>query len=294
MLIGALLTLAVAACDVPARHYADLAKGGLTGVGFRAEYAGAVKDVPYLPGDNDAQRLDIYKSGRHGLSPVVVFIHGGAWKSGTRRLYGALGETLSNDGVMTVNVDYRLYPEVTYPAFMEDAVAALNWVMGHIAEYGGDPERVFLTGHSAGAHIAALMVLNDRFRQQLSFDVRRLRGVVLFAGAYEFRPTEPTIGGAHVQRVMGTPENYLDAQPRQHARADVPPILVINGDADVVTREAQAARFAAAMQAAGASLQYAKLRGGDHLSVLIDMMPGRKGPAYWLFMDFVRDRLAQD
>jgi carboxylesterase type B len=95
---------------------------------------------------------------------VFVFLHGGYWQSGTIKLYGSLAKSLARLGVVTVSVEYRLYPQVTFPAFMDDAVAALNWVRAHIGEFGGDPNRIVLSGHSAGAHMAALLLVDDRFR----------------------------------------------------------------------------------------------------------------------------------
>ena len=94
------------------------------------------------------------------LRPTILFFYGGSWKSGSRGLYRPLGLALSRAGFAVAIADYRLYPEVTFPAFMEDAAAALSWVQAFAPEFGGDPADIRLMGHSAGAHMGALLCLD--------------------------------------------------------------------------------------------------------------------------------------
>ena len=276
-------------CNFPVRHVPKLASGQLSGMCYRAYNENVARDISYLPHATKSQRLDIYMTKEPGLSPVFVFIHGGSWITGSRTQYGMLGRVLSEQGIVTVTVDYRLNPEVTYPAFMKDCDAALSWVIEHIQNYGGDPQRVFLAGHSAGAHIAALMLVHDQFRQAGAFDTQSLAGAVLMSGAYEFGE-DIGVDDELVRRVMNTPENYLDAQPIRHTRGDVPPILIIQGTEDKVTGKTQASKFAQAMKDKGADIHYATIPKGDHLTVLIDMLPGEKGETYKRIVEFLQER----
>jgi acetyl esterase/lipase len=278
------------ACDAPAKHYGPMLR---TLVESRKVYDRCpllVKDLPYKEDAAPEQRLDVFRAPDATPRPVIVFIHGGYWQSGNRRMYALLGQTMADDGFVTAIVDYRLYPGVRYPAFMEDAADALSWVVAHIAEYGGDPDRVLLTGHSAGSHIASLLVLDDQFRRRLNFDLAKLRGVVLLSGAFDFE-RDCLLDHNILMAVMGA-EHFREAQPINHPRADIPPTLIVNGDHDNLTSEAQAARFAQTLQTAGAPAKYVKLPGGDHQSVVLDMAPGKHGPAYVPFIEFAKERTA--
>jgi acetyl esterase/lipase len=271
---------------VPAKWVAPLTRGEIESANYRARCPALTKDIPYVENGDEFQRLDVYGLPRNSLAPVVVFIHGGYFQTGSRTEYALLAATLAPLGIVTVLIDYRMYPQVRYPAFCEDAVAALNWVGAHIADYGGDPTRLFVAGHSAGGTIAADLVVNERFRRQLHFDIRHLRGAILMSGAYDFGPGN-LLDVKILHEIMGDEANYQDSQPIHHVRVDAPPLLIVNGDRDTLTSEVQAARFAQAMRAAGADVRYAKLVGGDHYSVVIDMTPSVKGPVYTLFRDFV-------
>ena len=289
----ALLALAVLfGCDVPVKHYGALLDAEISSLRVLDHYPRQFSDIAYVPNGNDFQRLDLYRPAGEDPAPVMVFIHGGYWMSGSRKEYAALAGTLCPRGFVTILVDYRLYPDVTYPAFMEDCAAALNWVMANVADYGGDPDRVFVAGHSAGGHIVSLLATHPRFRAMLKFDPLKLRGVIPLSGAYDF-VNGNTLDLGIVRQVMVTPENFADAQPIRHVRADVPPMLMVNGDRDNLTSEPQAAAFALAMQRAGAPLRYAKIKGGDHHSVVVDMAPGRDGPALRAVLQFMNEQLKQ-
>ncbi len=284
----------LAACDASLHQWGPLADGALQGFNYYAQLPAAARNVPYVPDGDPAQVLDIYAVDAPGPAPVFVFIHGGYWQSGTIKLYGSLAKSLAGLGVMTVTVEYRLYPQVTFPAFMDDAVAALNWVHAHIGEYGGDPNRIVVSGHSAGAHMAALLLVDDRFRSRLDFPVAQLAGAAIFSGAFDFY-RENTLDMTVIRHVMGDDEETVRlAQPIVHARPDVPPLLIINGDRDKLTSEPQAANFAQAMRDAGAPVTYAKIPGGDHLSVILDIAPGAEGPAWQALLPFLGKVYARD
>ena len=142
--------------------------------------------------------------------PVVVFFYGGNWTSGERAEYKFVGEALAARGVLTLVADYRLYPETTYPGFLEDSAKALAWGLAHASELGGDPKRVFVMGHSAGGYNAAMLALDPRWLKAEGHAPAELRGWIGLAGAYEFFPLEP---GQPARPVFHHPDYPKNAQP---------------------------------------------------------------------------------
>lgn len=275
------------ACGPAAKHWGPLAQALIESARFRSNYPGLEADVPYVPGAGDARRLDIYRTTGPTPAPVVVFVHGGYWKSGHRSGYAALGQSLHDQGFVTVLIDYRMFPKVTYPAFVEDCVAACNWIHAHIGEYGGDPNRMVLAGHSAGTHLVAITLLDDTFRKQLTFDPMSLAGLALLSGPYDFE-RDNLLDPKILRNVMGSQANVIKAQPIKYVRPDMPPTLVLNGDRDPLAGEVQARRFSKLMQEAGAPLSYEMLLGGDHHTVVLQMVPKQQGVAFEKFIDFLR------
>ena len=163
---------------------------------FVNEYAIArpsrrTKDIAYVttnaPGDDspgvDAERhlLDVYAPKKAGTTklPVVVFIHGGNWTSGNKNLYSFIGRRLAKQGVVAVIINYQLAPVVQVPAMADDCAQAVHWATRHIAEFGGDPNRIFVMGHSAGGGLAALLVTDDRLFRKLGLTKNPVKGAIL-------------------------------------------------------------------------------------------------------------------
>src|SRR5688500_1911214 len=120
------------------------------------------RDVPY--GEGERQALDIYAPRQvGGPLPVVFFTYGGSWMDGDRRNYDFAGRALAAQGFVVVIADYRLVPELEYPGFLEDCASAFAWVVDHIGQYGGDPRRIALMGHSAGAYNATMLALDPAY-----------------------------------------------------------------------------------------------------------------------------------
>ena len=114
--------------------------------------------------------------------PVVVFFYGGGWVAGERGDYAFAGRAFASNGFVAVVPDYRLVPGVRFPAFVKDGALAVKWARDHAAEYGGDPERLTLSGHSAGAYIAAMLALDPRFLRNAGIDPKAVRAAALLAG----------------------------------------------------------------------------------------------------------------
>jgi acetyl esterase/lipase len=221
-------------------------------------------------GRNPRQVLDLYIPTRAtpaSRAPVVVFFYGGSWQNGNRQLYRFVGEALARRGFVAVVPDYRVYPEVMFPAFVEDGAAAVRWVVENVAAYGGDDRRVFLMGHSAGAHIAAMLALDPSYLEAAGVDRARLHGMIGLSGPYDFLPlTDPKL-----QAVFGSARSQALSQPVRFVAASQPPLLLLHGLDDSTVSPGNSARLAAATTAAGASVKLIELPGYGHLGVLARM-----------------------
>lgn len=137
-------------------------------------------DIPYVPGSSDPdQRLDIYRAaGGARSSPVLVYVHGGGWGRGDKKMAKSLAPWFVRNGVVFVSLSYRLAPQHPYPQFMHDLAAASRWITDNIARYGGDPTRMVLTGHSAGAHLVALLATDPQFLSAQRLPLNLFKAVV--------------------------------------------------------------------------------------------------------------------
>jgi acetyl esterase/lipase len=175
-----------------------------------------------------ALAFDAYVPNKATHAPVVVFFYGGSWERGKRRWYRYVGHALANHGVVVLIPDYRKFPDVHFPAFMHDAANAVAWAHEHAAEFGGDPKRLFVMGHSAGGQIAALLAADKRYLNAVGLKPRDLAGMIGLAGAYAFLPfveDEPEIFG-------DTAQGRYDSQPINFIDGDEPPMLLLQGTDD--------------------------------------------------------------
>lgn len=182
-------------------------------------------------GGDQRQMLDVYTPrDKAGLMPVVVFFYGGSWNSGKRQDYAFVGSALSSRGIVAVVADYRLYPQVRYPAFVEDSAAAVAWTLKNIARFGGDPQHVFLMGHSSGAYNAAMVALDRRWLANLGTSPARISGWIGLAGPYDFLPVQ----NKDVRPVFFYPDSPPDSQPIHHVTHEAPPALLLAASEDTV------------------------------------------------------------
>ncbi|MGE0315039.1 MAG: alpha/beta hydrolase [Lautropia sp.] len=173
-------------------------------------------------GPDPRHRLDVWAPPDAAAAPVVVFFYGGSWRGGERATYAFVGKALAARGIVTVVPDYRVYPQVRYPGFLRDAASAVAWTFREIAAYGGDPQRVFVMGHSAGAYNAAMLALDPRWLEHEKVDRARLRGWIGLAGPYDFLPIE----NPDVKPVFFHPDYPPATQPIGHADAGAPPTFL--------------------------------------------------------------------
>lgn len=217
-------------------------------------------DISY--GAHPRHKLDIYTPAAPGQSPrpVVLFFYGGSWKFGERAHYTFVGEALARRGLVTAIADYRLFPEVRFPAFAEDGAAALLWLQGHVGEHGGDADALFVMGHSAGANIAALLALNPDFGTS-----DRVRGLIGLAGPYAFRPAEiPSVRRIFAGSATETtrPLAFAGAGGRP------PPALLAHGRRDSNVHPYHTRQMAALLRAQGGRVHAAYYDGVGHIGLI--------------------------
>lgn len=226
-------------------------------------------DIAY--GEDPRQRLDVYRpQGRTGAgaAPVVVFFYGGAWQRGDRDKYAFVGSYLADLGVVAVVPDYRVYPEVRFPGFVEDGAEVLAWIERHVEAFGGDPTRVIVMGHSAGAHIAALLALDERYLQSRGVTRAVPRGFIGLAGPYRF-----DIDRGRLAEIFAGDQAQGDSQPMNFVRDDAPPALLLHGESDRVVEAANSLALHAGLCAAGSSAEVIVYPGVGHMRIAAALAP---------------------
>lgn len=218
--------------------------------------------------------LDIYRPlVAAARAPVVVFFYGGGWKTGSRAQYRFVGERMARAGALAIVADYRTFPRGGFPGFVHDAADAVAWAHAHAAAYGGDPGRLFVMGHSAGAQIAALLGTDARYLQRVGLQPRELAGVIGLSGPYNFDV------GTEYAAVFGPPSQWPDAQALNFVDGDEPPFLLVHGDADRVVEVRDSDELDAALRRAGVRSTLLRLPGAGHSAPLAGLYDPARSPA---------------
>ena len=198
-------------------------------------------------GENPRQTLDVYRPASATRSPVVVFFYGGSWQTGDKETYLFAATALAQRGYVVVVPDYRVYPEVRYPAFLEDSARAVRWAKDNAARFGGNPDKLFIMGHSAGAYIAAMLVLDGRWLQKVGLTPNRdIAGLIGISGPYDFLPLHDGL----LATIFGG-DNVTDTQPISHVMPGAPPALLVTGQRDGIVEPGNTTRLAARLAAQG-------------------------------------------
>lgn len=231
---------------------------------------GFVKQADVAYGPLPRQKLDIYVPDATVPRPfpVVVFFYGGGWESGKRKDYRFVGAELATRGVMTIVTDYRVFPEVVFPAFIEDGALAVKWAQEHAAQSGGNPNRLFLMGHSAGAQIAAMLALNKQYLRAAGADPHFIAGLIGLAGPYDFLPLKK----ATLKKIFGDPAPR-STQPIDFVTADAPPALLVYGSDDTTVDPGNSLRLAAALKSVGRPAEIRVYPGVGHSRVVAGFSP---------------------
>jgi acetyl esterase/lipase len=210
-------------------------------------------------GEHPRQRVDVYRPSGGGNGTVVVFFYGGAWRGGERADYRFVGESLTRHGITVVIPDYRVYPEATFPAFIDDGARVLRWVRETVASDGS--ERVFVMGHSAGAHIAALLALDPRYRQAPA-----LAGFIGISGPYDFLPFAP-----RTAEIFAGTADLATTQPITFAGLGSPPALLFHGAEDRTVYTHNAENLSAALRRSGVPVRYVLYPDRGHIDIMLGL-----------------------
>lgn len=217
-------------------------------------------------GDDPRQTVAIYRSGAgQEPLPVILFVHGGSWNSGNPADYGFVARGLVPEGFVVVLAGYRLHPSVHFPAMLEDTAAAVAWTRENIARHGGDPDRIVLMGHSAGAYNVVMTALDRQWLGREGQPVNAVAGVIGLAGPYDFYPFDSDSTRAS----FGEAPDPAQTQPVNYARADAPPLLLLTGEADTTVKPRNTRALAQAMTQAGGAAQTGFYHGMDHADILL-------------------------
>ncbi len=235
-------------------------------------------------GPDPRQRLDVYRPKGQGPFPVAMFVYGGSWEFGDRAMYRFVGAALAAAGFLTIIPDYRLYPEIRYPDFLQDCALAFAWTRRETPGLGGGTERAWLIGHSAGAYNVAMLTLDPRWLAGAGLSTAAdLRGTVALAGPYDFLPIRsPTLRLIFAPAVPAT-----ESQPIDHVDGRAPPMLLLAGRSDRTVDPGNTTRLAARIRAAGGLVQERLYSGVDHRTII-----GAFGPPFGFLAPSLRDSLA--
>ncbi|HET7085309.1 MAG TPA: alpha/beta hydrolase [Rhizomicrobium sp.] len=259
-----------AAKPLVATGLAALRRGGVALLNSLVPCSGYAVQRDFAFGADPRHRLDLYvPEGLTRPAPMLLFFYGGGWQGGNRATYRAFGQAFASAGIVTAVADYRLYPAVTYPAFVEDAAAALAFLQACASDHGGDPRRIFVSGHSAGAYNAVMLASEPKFLQARGGSLDWIRGVIGIAGPYDFLPMEEE---AYVAMFHG--RNNLDSMPVNHVDGPRPPMLLITGDRDRTVHPRNTISMAAKLRSLGSPVTEIHYRGIGHVRVILSLLPG--------------------
>ena len=218
--------------------------------------------------DPTRNKLDLFVPIGAKDFPVLIYVHGGAWKSGNKNLYAALGRTFARHGIGTVVINYRLSPKVKHPAHAEDVARAFAWTRANIAKYGGSADRITLMGHSAGGHLASLLATDPAYLKAEKLEPAHIRGVISVSGLYKIDPasdlTIPAFGA--------DAEFCKQASPLMYISGKLPPFLIVYAEHDYEQFDRMAIDFQAALQKSGTPATLLKLMHRNHISEIVSIL----------------------
>lgn len=228
----------------------------------------AIERISMVYAEGDRHGIDVYRAAHHYRAPVIVFFYGGAWRTGSKDDFEFVGRGLARLGFVTVIGDQRLVPEVCFPAFLDDCARIVGWTQRAIGDFGGDPSRIILVGHSAGAYNAIMLALDDRYLRAAGAQLDDVRGVVGLSGPYDFYPFPLQL----CADAFGAAADPLDTQPISFVRQNAPPLFIATGERDEHVPAENSVSLAAAMHARAGRCAFRTYPQASHLDPLLGLV----------------------
>lgn len=221
-------------------------------------------EVAYAPGNRGG--MDLYSDKKASASPVplIVFWYGGTWQTGKRADYRFVGAALASRGAVVAVPDYRLYPQVRFPVFLEDAAAAVARAQQEARAVGADPRRIVLGGHSSGAYIAAMLALQPDYLRKAGVDPASIAGFFGLSGPYALEPNSGALRDMFT--AVATPAEF---QPVQQVDDGAPPALLVHGEEDDVVYPSHTQRLATALRERGVQVELRLVAGRGHVDTVV-------------------------
>ena len=246
-----------------------------------------VKHVPYVESSADPMhRLDIYIPDGKASAPVLFWVHGGGLTGDDRGSNdnAPVGQRFASEGYVSVVPSYRLSPQVTHPAHIEDVAKAFAWTCDNIGKYGGKKEQLFLCGHSAGGHLVSLLATDPQYLKAEKHSPSEVKGVATFSGVYEIVPTVTVL-----ETAFGKDEKVCKlASPLTHcATGKHPPFLIAYADTDFPRLDQTALNMHAALAKAESPVELVKCKDRNHYTIIIQFVKS-DDPLNKAFREFVQ------
>lgn len=261
------------------------------------------KDLAY--GDDKKQKLDLYMPKDAKNTPVLMWIHGGGWKMGDRAMFGQLGQRFAENGIGCAVISYRLTPAVQHPEHVKDGAAAFAWLHANVNKYGGNPDRLFVSGQSAGGHLTALLTLNTKYLDDLKVPADAIKGSIPMSGLYSIPALKREIPGMKMFKdAFGSdPDTCKDASPVEFVKNAKAPMLVIteadeDGGGEGVPASAlirlQTRQLQKALDEAGfKSATFIDAKDRNHVSIVTKLSGKEDDPTRTAMVDFIKKRCAE-
>jgi acetyl esterase/lipase len=221
-----------------------------------------VRNVAYngaSDADPERHRLDCYLPRGVKDYPVFFFIHGGGWRNGSKNGFAAHGKTFASQGIGFVATNYRLSPKVKHPAHIEDVAQAFAWVHANLGKRGANLNQIYVSGHSAGGHLAALLATDESYLKKHKLALTNIRGVIPISGVF-------SVGGERMSSIFG--DDGMKASPMTHIKAKLPPFLVFYADKELGALGKQAEAFGAAMKKVKCDIEVKRIKDRDHGTIM--------------------------
>jgi acetyl esterase/lipase len=232
--------------------------------------------------DKYRHRLDLYVPKGKRDVPVMMFVHGGGFTVGIKDQYAFVGQVFASYGIATAVINYRLSPKTSYPGHVQDVARAFAWLRAHVGEYGGKADRIFVSGHSAGATLIAMLGADPAYLHDVGESIDHIAGVIPISGSF----TQSSRSGMFDSPYSIDPEIVRNASPINHVAGTHPPFLILYGDMDAPRTGQDAEQMTTALKSAGNSADAHEIADHAHMDMITGVM-SPTDPGLKFILDFI-------